>query len=88
MWVLMQAISSNSNISTLTCVSFSAGRYDPSMKPPFYAGFEAMGTVVHSSSLAVGTIVILATASGSFSEYLLVNVAAVIPIPVALHFRI
>ena len=27
-------------------INFTAGRYDPSLQPPFDAGFEAIGSVV------------------------------------------
>ncbi|XP_076006495.1 prostaglandin reductase-3-like [Genypterus blacodes] len=64
-------------------INYSAGRYDPSVKPPFVAGFEGIGEVVGlglsaSSRFTVGDTVAYFS-SGAFAEY------TVVPAKESLH---
>ncbi|XP_013864384.1 zinc-binding alcohol dehydrogenase domain-containing protein 2 [Austrofundulus limnaeus] len=66
-------------------INYSAGRYDPSMKPPFDAGFEGIGEVVGlglsaSSRYTVGDAVAYFS-SGAFAEYTVVPVKESVPVP-------
>jgi len=66
-------------------VNYAAGRYDPTMKPPFPAGFEGLGSVIQAgenSKYKDGQIVVYSKA-GSFAEYVVVPSATVIPVPSA-----
>lgn len=66
-------------------INYSAGRYDPSVKPPFDIGFEGIGEVVAlglsaSARYTVGQAVAY-MAPGSFAEYTVVpaNQATLVP---------
>ncbi|XP_048218994.1 prostaglandin reductase 3 isoform X2 [Perognathus longimembris pacificus] len=66
-------------------INYSAGRYDPSVKPPFDIGFEGLGEVVAlglsaSASYTVGQTVAY-LAPGSFAEYTVVPARAATPVP-------
>lgn len=66
-------------------INYSAGRYDPSVKPPFDAGFEGIGEVVGlglsaSSRYTVGDAVAY-FCSGAFAEYTVVPVKESVPVP-------
>ncbi|GAA6215390.1 zinc-binding alcohol dehydrogenase domain-containing protein 2 [Lates japonicus] len=66
-------------------INFSAGRYDPSLKPPFDAGFEGIGEVVGlglsaSSRYTVGDTVAY-FGSGAFAEYTVVPAKESVPVP-------
>lgn len=66
-------------------INYTAGRYDPSVKPPFDAGFEGLGEVVGlglsaSSSFTVGDTVAY-FGSGAFAEYTLVPAKESVPVP-------
>lgn len=66
-------------------INYSAGRYDPSVKPPFDAGFEGIGEVVGlglsaSSRYTVGDTVAYFS-SGAFAEYTVVPVKESVPVP-------
>uniref|UniRef100_A0A8C5KGI1 15-oxoprostaglandin 13-reductase n=1 Tax=Jaculus jaculus TaxID=51337 RepID=A0A8C5KGI1_JACJA len=66
-------------------INYSAGRYDPSVKPPFDIGFEGIGDVVAlglsaSSSYSVGQTVAY-VAHGSFAEYTVVPASMATPVP-------
>ncbi|TNN32098.1 Zinc-binding alcohol dehydrogenase domain-containing protein 2 [Liparis tanakae] len=68
-------------------INYSAGRYDPSAKPPFDAGFEGVGEVVGlglsaSSRYTVGDAVAY-FGGGAFAEYTLVPAAESVPVPAA-----
>lgn len=68
-------------------INYSAGRYDPSVKPPFDAGFEGVGEVVAlglsaSARYTVGQTVAYMSA-GSFAEYTVVPASIAIPVPSA-----
>ena len=63
--------------------AFRTGRYSPGSKPPFPAGFEAIGEVVdagQTTRLAPGTPVAL-MGDGAFSEFLVVNEKTCFPLP-------
>ncbi|KAF5893155.1 prostaglandin reductase 3 [Clarias magur] len=65
-------------------INYSAGRYDPSVTPPFPVGFEGVGDVVAlglsaSSQFAVGDTVAYFN-DGAFAEYTLVSAKKVIPL--------
>lgn len=65
-------------------INYSAGRYDPSVTPPFPVGFEGVGEVVAlglsaSSRFAVGDMVAYFNA-GAFAEYTLVSAKEAIPL--------
>ncbi|KAJ3276814.1 Prostaglandin reductase 3 [Terramyces sp. JEL0728] len=64
-------------------INFTAGRYDPTIKPPFDAGFEAVGeVVVTGKSTKVKLLQPVAVMNyGVFSEYQIVPERALIPIP-------
>ncbi|XP_008848895.1 prostaglandin reductase 3 [Nannospalax galili] len=68
-------------------INYSAGRYDPSLKPPFDIGFEGIGEVVAlglsaSTRYTVGQAVAYVTlASGSFAEYTVVPASIATPVP-------
>lgn len=66
-------------------INHSAGRYDPSVKPPFDAGLEGMGEVVGlglsaSSRYTVGDTVAY-FGKGSFAEYTVVPAKECVPVP-------
>ncbi|KAK5922700.1 hypothetical protein CgunFtcFv8_019941 [Champsocephalus gunnari] len=66
-------------------INYTAGRYDPSVKPPFDAGFEGIGEVVGlglsaSSSYTVGDTVAY-FGSGAFAEYTVVPAKETVPVP-------
>jgi len=68
-------------------INHSAGRYDPSAKPPFDAGFEGVGEVVGlglsaSSRYTVGDAVAY-FGGGAFAEYTVVSAAESVPVPAA-----
>lgn len=68
-------------------INYSAGRYDPSVKTPFDAGFEGVGEVVAlglsaSAQYAVGQAVVY-TAPGAFAEYVVVPAGMATPVPTA-----
>ncbi|RNE99497.1 oxidoreductase [Trypanosoma conorhini] len=57
-------------------INFTAGRYHPSVKPPFECGFEALGEIVEAGGkvkdFAVGDIAVT-QAYGAFAEYQVVS---------------
>jgi NADPH-dependent curcumin reductase CurA len=66
-------------------INYSAGRYDPSVKPPFDIGFEGIGEVVAlglsaSARYTVGQAVAY-MGSGSFAEYTVVPARSATPVP-------
>ncbi|KAM9852733.1 prostaglandin reductase-3-like isoform 1-T1 [Aulostomus maculatus] len=66
-------------------INYSAGRYDPSVKPPFDAGFEGIGEVVGlglsaSSRYTVGDSVAYFS-NGAFAEYTVVPAKECVPVP-------
>ncbi|XP_069885045.1 prostaglandin reductase 3 [Dipodomys merriami] len=66
-------------------INYSAGRYDPSVKPPFDIGFEGLGEVVAlglsaSARYTVGQTVAYLS-PGSFAEYTVVPARAAFPVP-------
>ncbi|XP_051576597.1 prostaglandin reductase 3-like isoform X2 [Myxocyprinus asiaticus] len=65
-------------------INYTAGRYDPSVRPPFDAGFEGIGTVVGlglsaSSRYTVGDTVAY-FGEGAFAEYTVVSAKKAIAI--------
>lgn len=65
-------------------INYSAGRYDPSVSPPFPVGFEGVGEVVAlglsaSAHFTVGDHVAYIGA-GAFAEYTMVSMKKVIPL--------
>ncbi|XP_077382909.1 prostaglandin reductase 3-like [Festucalex cinctus] len=68
-------------------INYSAGRYDPTVQPPFDAGFEGIGEVVGlglsaSSRYTVGDTVAY-FGSGAFAEYTVVPAKESVPVPSA-----
>ncbi|KAG7469965.1 hypothetical protein MATL_G00134350 [Megalops atlanticus] len=68
-------------------INYSAGRYDPSVKPPFDAGFEGIGEIVGlglsaSANFTVGETVAY-FGEGAFAEYTVVPAKKVVPVPSA-----
>ncbi|XP_057689810.1 prostaglandin reductase 3-like [Corythoichthys intestinalis] len=66
-------------------INYSAGRYDPTVQPPFDAGFEGIGEVVGlglsaSSRYTVGDTVAYFS-SGAFAEYTVVPAKESVPVP-------
>ncbi|XP_027623921.1 prostaglandin reductase 3 isoform X2 [Tupaia chinensis] len=66
-------------------INYSAGRYDPSVKTPFDAGFEGIGEVVAlglsaSARFTVGQAVAY-LAPGSFAEYTVVPAHVAVQVP-------
>ncbi|XP_047382228.1 prostaglandin reductase 3 isoform X1 [Sciurus carolinensis] len=66
-------------------INYSAGRYDPSVKPPFDIGFEGIGEVVAlglsaSATHSVGQAVAYMT-PGSFAEYTVVPASIATSVP-------
>lgn len=66
-------------------INYSAGRYDPSVKPPFDVGFEGVGEIVAlglsaSANYTVGQSVAY-MAGGSFAEYTVVPTKHVVLVP-------
>lgn len=66
-------------------INYSAGRYDPTVKPPFDAGFEGIGEVVGlglsaSSRFTVGDTVAYFS-NGAFAEYTVVPARGSVPVP-------
>lgn len=68
-------------------INYSAGRYDPTAKPPFDAGFEGVGEVVGvglsaSAHFTVGDTVAYFN-NGAFAEYAVVPTKAAVRVPSA-----
>ncbi|XP_066508717.1 prostaglandin reductase-3-like [Hoplias malabaricus] len=68
-------------------INYSAGRYDPSVTPPFDVGFEAVGEVVGlglsaSSRFTVGDTVAYMKA-GAFAEFTVIPAKIAVPVPSA-----
>ncbi|XP_051574020.1 prostaglandin reductase 3-like [Myxocyprinus asiaticus] len=68
-------------------INYTAGHYDPSVRPPFDAGFEGIGTVAGlglsaSSHYTVGDTVAY-FGEGAFAEYTVVSFKKAIAIPTA-----
>uniref|UniRef100_A0A0B7BMB1 15-oxoprostaglandin 13-reductase n=2 Tax=Arion vulgaris TaxID=1028688 RepID=A0A0B7BMB1_9EUPU len=64
-------------------INYTAGRYDPTKRPPFPAGFEGLGEVVSvgpDTVLKVGQAV-LYSKFGAFSDFISVEAATTIPVP-------
>ncbi|XP_036360169.1 prostaglandin reductase-3 isoform X2 [Octopus sinensis] len=64
-------------------INFTAGKYDPSVKPPFDCGFEALGEIVDIGSdtkLSVGQSVMYMV-HGAFAEFKIVSASKVLPVP-------
>ncbi|XP_077454117.1 prostaglandin reductase 3-like [Stigmatopora argus] len=66
-------------------INYSAGRYDPTVRPPFDAGFEGIGEVVGlglsaSSRYTVGDSVAYFS-NGAFAEYTVVPAKKSVPVP-------
>ncbi|KAH9519153.1 Prostaglandin reductase 3 [Bulinus truncatus] len=64
-------------------INYTAGRYDPSVKPPFPIGFEGLGEVVKAGAEArnkVGQTVVYSK-FGCFKDYVVVDDATVMPVP-------
>lgn len=66
-------------------INYSAGRYDPTVKPPFDAGFEGIGEVVGlglraSSDYTIGDTVAYFR-NGAFSEYTVVPAKECVRVP-------
>ncbi|XP_052824817.1 prostaglandin reductase-3 [Octopus bimaculoides] len=64
-------------------INFTAGKYDPSVKPPFDCGFEALGEIVDigaDTKLSVGQSVMYML-HGAFAEYKIVSASKVLPLP-------
>lgn len=66
-------------------INYSAGRYDPTVKPPFDAGFEGIGEVVGlglsaSSRFTVGDTVAYFS-NGAFAEYTVVPARESVSVP-------
>eukprot|EP00158_Paraphelidium_tribonemae_P002183 Partr_v1_DN25178_c1_g1_i1_m76844 putative Zinc binding alcohol dehydrogenase, domain containing 2 len=65
-------------------INFTAGRYQPDVKPPFDVGFEGCGVVVMAGSevtnLSVGQPVMFMT-MGAFTELISLPATGVVPIP-------
>ncbi|NWI11162.1 PTGR3 reductase, partial [Crypturellus soui] len=66
-------------------INYSAGRYDPSAKPPFGAGLEGIGDVVAlglsaSAEYSVGQAVAYVK-PGAFAEYIVVPAKDAVPVP-------
>lgn len=66
-------------------INYTAGRYDPSVKPPFDAGFEGIGEVVGlgltaSSRYTIGDTVAY-FGSSAFAEYTVVPAKESVPVP-------
>ncbi|KAB1256178.1 Prostaglandin reductase 3 [Camelus dromedarius] len=68
-------------------INYSAGRYDPSVKPPFDAGFEGIGEVVALGLSASATHTVGQTvaymAPGSFADYTVVPASVATAVPSA-----
>ncbi|KAM6910607.1 prostaglandin reductase 3-like [Xenentodon cancila] len=66
-------------------INYSAGRYDPTVKPPFDAGFEGIGEVVGLGLSASSTYTIGDTVayfgSGAFAEYTVVPAKESVRVP-------
>lgn len=64
-------------------VNYTAGRYDPTARPPFDAGFEGLGQIVaagENTGLKVGQPVVYLD-MGAFAEYKVVRATQVVPLP-------
>ncbi|KAJ3012964.1 Prostaglandin reductase 3 [Thoreauomyces humboldtii] len=65
-------------------INFTAGRYDPTKKPPFDCGFEAVGEVVAVGSgvrrFKVGSAAAVMS-YGAFSELQIIDERQVVPVP-------
>lgn len=63
-------------------INYTNGKYLPGVKPPFDAGFEAVGTVVAISSNNTSNIklhdTVAYTQYGAFSEYIVINCKSVV----------
>ncbi|XP_005109603.2 prostaglandin reductase-3 [Aplysia californica] len=64
-------------------INFTAGRYDPTLRPPFPAGFEGLGEVAavgESSKIKPGQFVAYSH-FGAFADYIVVPEKVAIPVP-------
>ncbi|KAI9137245.1 putative oxidoreductase [Paraphysoderma sedebokerense] len=65
-------------------INFTAGRYDPTMRPPFDAGFEAVGEVVAVGDgvkkVKLGSKVAFMK-YGAFTEFMTIDERLVFPVP-------
>ncbi|KAL0984698.1 hypothetical protein UPYG_G00145540 [Umbra pygmaea] len=66
-------------------INYTAGRYDPMLKPPFDTGFEGIGEVVGlglsaSARCTIGDTVAYFS-DGAFAEYTLIPVNKSVPVP-------
>ncbi|CAO3632671.1 unnamed protein product [Cunninghamella blakesleeana] len=65
-------------------VNYTNGAYIPGIKPPFDVGFEGLGVIVEGGSSvpkkAIGTYGVFSQ-YGAFSEYIILNLKNIIPIP-------
>ncbi|XP_062394377.1 prostaglandin reductase 3-like [Sardina pilchardus] len=68
-------------------INYSAGRYDPSVKPPFDAGFEGIGEVVGLGLSASGHYTVGDSVAyfseGAFADYTVIPAKKVVPVPSA-----
>ncbi|XP_061529873.1 prostaglandin reductase 3-like [Phycodurus eques] len=66
-------------------INYSAGRYDPTVQPPFDAGFEGIGEVVglglSASSRYTAGDTVAYFSSGAFAEYTVVPAKESVPVP-------
>jgi NADPH-dependent curcumin reductase CurA len=64
-------------------INYTAGRYDPSLKPPFDCGFEAIGTVIATGTKTKVKLLqpVAVMTYGAFSEYQIIPERVLIPIP-------
>ncbi|KAK6326067.1 hypothetical protein J4Q44_G00017110 [Coregonus suidteri] len=66
-------------------INYSAGRYDPTVTPPFDAGFEGIGEVVGLGLSASGRYTVGDTvayfADGAFAEYTVIPMIKTVPVP-------
>ncbi|XP_076808911.1 prostaglandin reductase-3-like [Clavelina lepadiformis] len=64
-------------------INFTAGRYDPTQKPPFDAGFEAVGEIVATGDRVSSNLLgqsVAHLSNGAFSEYQAVSSERLFPI--------
>ncbi|KAI8822981.1 uncharacterized protein EV422DRAFT_386867 [Fimicolochytrium jonesii] len=65
-------------------INYTAGRYDPTKKPPFDTGFEAVGEIVAVGSAVKGYKVgqpVAVASYGAFTEIQVIDYRMVIPVP-------